>query len=140
MGGKGILFQKDAYVKYFCTNPETAADYFDRTEVYQSFLSNFENPCEILEDLATRVDALVLEMEEQEYEEMLCRSELASLRGQRAVAASAREKVEQSRTEKVSEYTLLLSELEILLETGKDVKKIASLTAKRRNWRGYWQT
>ena len=136
LGGKGILFQKDAYVKYFCTNPETAADYFDRTEVYQSFLSNFENPCEILEDLATRVDALVLEMEEQEYEEMLCRSELASLRGQRAVAASAREKVEQSRTEKVSEYTLLLSELEILLETGKDVKKIASLTAQKKELEG----
>lgn len=136
LGGKGIIFQKDAYVKYFCTKPEIAAIYFDRTEVYRAFLDNFENPCATLEDLATRAEALVLEMEAREYEETLCRNELASLRGQIAVTVSEREKVEQSRIKKVSEYTTLLGELEILLETGKDVKKIASLTAQKKELEG----
>jgi len=88
MKGQGILFQKDAYVKYFCTNPSGAAAYFDRAEVYQAFLSNFENPCDVLEKLSSRADKLADEMEEREYKEMVCRSKLAEIRGQLPLVAA----------------------------------------------------
>lgn len=131
VGGKNIIFQKDAYVKYFCTTPETAADYFDRTEVYQAFLSNYENPSETLDGLANGAEILADEMEEREREEMLCRSELARVRGQIAVAAFERAESEQSRTEAVKAYETVLRELEALLEDGKDVKKIAAMSARK---------
>lgn len=131
-GGKGSISQKDVYVKCFCTNPGTAVSYFDRTEVYQAFLSNFENPCGTLENLANRAEVLALEMEEREYEEMLCRSELARVRGQIAVTAFEKGEAEACRTEKVTEYATVLSELETLLETGKDIEKIATLTERKK--------
>lgn len=131
MGGKGIIFQKDLYVKYFCTTPETAADFFDRTEVYQAFLSNHENPSGTLDGLANGAETLAIEMEEREREEVLCRSELARIRGQIAVTANERAELEQSRTGAVSAYETVLHELEMLLETGKDVEKIAELTVRK---------
>ncbi len=132
MGGKGVVFQKDVYVKYFCTNPGTAADYFDRTEVYQAFLSNFENPSETLESLATSAEILANEMEEREREEMLCRSELARVRGQIAVTVSTINELEKSRREKTSEHIALLEELETLILIGTDGERIATLTAKKK--------
>lgn len=130
MGGNKSTFQKEVYVKYFCVNPEAAADYFDRTEVYQAFLSNYENPCETLENLATCAETLANDIEQREYEEVLCRSAQAKLRGQKAVVDSELEKLEQSRTEAVSEYEEVLRELELLLEKGKDQKRIESLMAR----------
>lgn len=131
MGGKGIIFQKDVYVKFFCTSPETAAQFFDRTEVYQAFLSNYENPCETLDGLANAAEMLADEMEEREYEEMLCRSELARIRGQMAVKANERMELEQGRTEAVAAYESVLRELEVLLESGKDTKQIKAMTARK---------
>ena len=136
LGGKGIVFQKDAYVKYFCTSPETAADYFDRTEVYQAFLTNFEDPSGTLEGLAARAEVLAVEMENLEYEEMLCRSELARIRGQIAVVAPEKAETERQRKEKVSEYEAILSELETLLETGNNAKKIAIVSAREKELAG----
>lgn len=83
--GKRRWFQRDCYVKFFCLNPSGAATYFDRTEVYQAFLSNHENPCETLDRLSIRAELLADEMEEREHREMLCRSRLAEIKGTLAV-------------------------------------------------------
>lgn len=136
LGGKSIIFQKDAYVKYFCVSPGTAADYFDRTEVYQAFLNNFENPSETLERMAARAENLAAEMEKLDKEETICRSELARIRGQIAVKAFERDETEQQRKDAVSEYEKILSELEALLETGKDVKRIAEMSAREKELAG----
>ncbi len=81
MNGKATIFQKGAYVKYFCTNPAGAAAYFDRTEVYRAFLSNHENPYETLKELSECVETLADEMEEREEKERKCRNRLAEVRG-----------------------------------------------------------
>ncbi|MBR2409611.1 MAG: hypothetical protein IKB07_11740 [Lachnospiraceae bacterium] len=86
LGGKGVLFQKDVYVKYFCTAPASAASYFDRTEIYQAFLENYENPCFVLEDMIIRAETLIREMKNREDREMFCRSGLAAANGMLAVA------------------------------------------------------
>lgn len=81
LGGKNIMFQKDAYVKYFCTNPQEAAAYFDRTQVYQAFLNHYLNPCDTLDGLASRAETLAKEMEAREEKEFLCRNGLAKAKG-----------------------------------------------------------
>lgn len=79
MGGKSISFQKERYVKYFCTNPEGVAQYFDRAEVYRSFLGSFENPQNTLKNLADGAEALVKSMEEREKQEAECRRYLTEI-------------------------------------------------------------
>ena len=85
LNGKRVLFQKDTYVKFFCPNPESAARYFDRTQVYQAFLGNHVNPCELLDSLSLRAEELAAAMEEREEQELVCRSRLAAIRGQLAI-------------------------------------------------------
>ncbi len=85
--GKGSSFLKDTYVKCFCVNPQNAAVYFDRAEVYLAFLESYENPYEKLESLSERADRLADEMEERVRKEVICRSRLAAVRGQLAVIA-----------------------------------------------------
>lgn len=79
MGGEGVLFQKDAYVKYYCVSPETAAAYFDRTEVYQAFLDNYENPKETLEMLYEEVWSLAEEARKREIQSASCDARLTEL-------------------------------------------------------------
>lgn len=114
LGGKGIVFQKDAYVKYFCTDPTTAAAYFDRTEVYQAFLENFENPCSLLDDMITRAEALVGEMKNREEREVVCRSGLAAANGMLAVAETELEEKKEELKELRAQQIKLVNELGIL--------------------------
>lgn len=149
LGGKGVLFQKDAYVKYFCTHPDEAVASFDRTEVYQAFLSNHENPCDTLEDFADRAEELAKEIEERESSEFTCRSRLASLRGSLAVKEAEKEQLEEDLTrakrrewavtarlgvllleqEKSSEWN------ELVLEREELIKTISELEAKEKEWK-----
>ena len=99
-------------------------------------MSNFENPVECLEGMASRAETLATEMEMLEQEEVLCRSELAWLRGQMAVVESEREEAEQQRKEAVTEYEAVLEELEVLQEEGKDTKKIAALSVRKKELAG----
>lgn len=128
MGGKNVLFQKDAYVKYFCTDPAGAAKYFDRTQVYQAFLSNYENPYDTLASLAGRVDLLATEMEVREYEEIICRSELARIRGQLGVLTPKIESLEENIKEISLQYLAAVAELGKLILTKGDEEEIATLT------------
>lgn len=129
MGGKGVLFQKEAYVKYFSTNPAGAAAFFDRTEVYQAFLKNHENPWSTLDSLGSRAETLADEMEEREHKEMLCRSRLAAFRGSLAVLSPKISELERSLASAYLQQVSLLNELGklILLEGEEDA--ISSLTA-----------
>lgn len=79
LGGEGVLFQKDTYVKYFCVSPETAAAYFDRTEVYQAFLNNYENPKQTIEMLYEEVWNLAEEVREREVQSASCDARLSEL-------------------------------------------------------------
>lgn len=111
LGGKGVVFQKDAYVKYFCTDPAGAANYFDRTQVYQAFLSNHENPYETLESLGKRTETLANEMEEREEKEMVCRSRLAAVRGQLGLLAPKISQLSQNIFSASAQYASMMSEL-----------------------------
>lgn len=91
LGGKTGSFQKGIYVKYFCTHPDTAAAYFDRTEVYQAFLKNHENPYETLGDLCTRLETLINEILAREKQETICRSQLAEARGRLSVLSGQKD-------------------------------------------------
>lgn len=128
MDGKGVLFQKDAYVKYFCTDPAGAVSYFDRAEVYQAFLNNFENPYEILESLSSRAEGLADEMEVRQYNEMICRSRLAEVRGRLAVLSSEIDRLESCLKESGLQYTSLITELGKLVLKKGDEKEIAILS------------
>ncbi len=128
LNGKGVLFQKDAYVKYFCTDPAGAANYFDRTQVYQAFLNNFENPCETLDSLKVRADMLATEMEAREYREMICRSRLAEVRGWLSVVSPKISELSKSLTEASFQYTSKVSELGKLILKKGDKEKIAELS------------
>lgn len=132
LGEKRVIFQEDIYVKYFCTSPGTAAQFFDRTEIYRSFLNNYENPCETLESLAKGAEELAKEMEERERAETLCRSELARIRGQMALKANDRAQLEQGRKDAVAAYEAVLRELNDLVENSQDVKRIAELAAREK--------
>ena len=79
LGGKNILFQKDIYVKYFCIDPEGAADYFDRTQVYQAFLENHENPYGFLDNLCKGLEDLTDEIEKREKREAECAERLEEI-------------------------------------------------------------
>lgn len=128
MDGKGILFQKDAYVKYFCPNPSEAANYFDRTQVYQAFLSNFENPCETLDSLSNRVETLAAEMAEREHKEMICRSRLAEVRGRLSVVSPKIGELGRSLTEASFQYAAMIVELgRLVLEEGSE-EAVAALS------------
>lgn len=130
MGGKNMAFQKDAYVKYFSTDPEGAAKYFDRTQVYQAFLSNHENPYDTLVSLAGRAETLATEMEVREYEEMICRSGLARVRGQLGVLAPKIENLEKSIKETSLQYISDTAKLGKLILTKGDEEEIAELTVR----------
>ena len=79
LGGKRVLFQKDIYVKHFCTDASKAADYFDRAEVYQSFLDDYENPYIVLDSLSESAKTLADQMEEREIREEECRIRLEEI-------------------------------------------------------------
>ena len=129
LGGKGVIFQKDAYVKYFCTDPAGAANYFDRTQVYQAFLSNFENPCETLDSLSVRAETLAEEMEEREHKEMLCRSRLAEIRGWLSVLSPKISELSRSLTEASFQYASMSGELGRLVLAEGDEEAIEVLSA-----------
>ena len=111
LGGKTGTFQKDIYVKRFCTHPETAAAYFDRTEVYQAFLKNHENPCETLGDLCTRLETLTNEILEREKQETICRSQLAETGGRISVFSEQKESLNGMLTLRKAERSEVNSEL-----------------------------
>ncbi len=95
--GRGVgNFQKEVYVKFFSPNPEGAAGYFDRTEVYQAFLNHHENPCKTLNELCKTVTELAEEIEEREELEKECRSRLAELTGLLAVASEQIENLQEA--------------------------------------------
>ncbi len=79
LGGKNVFFQKDVYVKYFCIDPEGAADYFDRTQVYQAFLENHENPYGFLDNLCKGLEDLTDEIEKREKREAECAERLEKI-------------------------------------------------------------
>lgn len=127
MGGKGVLFQKDAYAKYFCTDLAGAASYFDRTQVYQAFLNNHINPYETLKSLSERVERLAAEMEEREKEEKLCRNRLAEVRGWLGVLVPQMEQLSQNLSNASANYVFMMSELgRMMLLPGKE-KEVAGL-------------
>lgn len=128
LGEKGVLFQKDVYVKYFCTDPAGAANYFDRTQVYQAFLSNHENPYETLLSLAERVETLATDIEVREHEEMICRSELARIRGRLGIVSLQIETLEQTLEEATIQYVSSVAELGKLILVKGDEEEIAALT------------
>lgn len=125
--GKGILFQKDAYVKYFCTDPGEAAAYFDRTEVYQSFLNHFQNPCEILESLASETELLAGEMAEREASELECRNHLAELLGKLSLVTTSLEKKNTELETVTSARTALLFEIGKRMLLGGNEETISEL-------------
>ncbi len=129
LGGKGILFQKDAYVKYFCVNPAGVSAYFDRAEVYEAFLSNYENPCNKLDGLIQQTEVLVSEMENREYQEMLCRSRLAGIRGQLAVRAQKISESEADLDEATSDYISSVAELAKMKLLSGSEEEILALSA-----------
>lgn len=131
MTGVSETFQNEVYVKFFCTNPSTAAAYFDRTEVYQAFLNDYENPCDTLESMATRAETLADEMEKRIADEALYRGELARVRGQIAVVSSKIDELEERRKEAAMKYTAVATELEVLTEKAYDgeIKSVKELTA-----------
>ena len=79
MGGKRVLFQKEIYVKHFCVDASKAANYFDRAEVYQSFLDDYENPYMLLDSMSEKAYSLADEMEERELREEECRIRLEEI-------------------------------------------------------------
>lgn len=95
--GKTTAFQTEVYVKYFCTDPQTAARYFDRTEVYQAFLKHSENPCAVLEGLAERTKNLLPLVKEREENEEACQRRLKEIAAEGAVAAQALEQLYDDR-------------------------------------------
>lgn len=115
LGGKNVMFQKDAYVKYFCTNPQDAWKYFDRTQVYQAFLENYENPCATLEDLAARAETLAEEMEERKEKELLCRNKLAEAKGWLPLVSAEAEQLGESLSDAYREQTRLIQALGALV-------------------------
>ena len=115
LNGKGVLFQKDAYVKYFCTDPAAAAVYFDRTEVYQAFLDNYENPCSLLDDLIDRAEALISAMKDRESREGACKSGLAIANGMLAVAETELEEKKEEWKELRAQRRELMTELGFLM-------------------------
>lgn len=127
LGGKGVLFQKDAYVKYFCTTPAVASVYFDRTEVYQAFLENYENPCDTLERMATQAENLATEIEQRKADEVVCRSELARLRGKRAVTESELARVKDNLKAVKEQYRSVFFEIGVLILAGDKEEELAEL-------------
>lgn len=127
LDGKGVLFQKDAYVKYFCTTPAVASLYFDRAEVYQAFLENYENPCDTLENFAVQAESLATEIELRKADEVVCRSELARLRGIRAVTETNLEQVKEKLKAVKAEYRSVVFEIGVLTLTGDREEELAKL-------------
>lgn len=91
--GRTTAFQTEVYVKYFCTDPKTAAQYFDRTEVYQAFLKHSENPCAVLEGLAERTGGLLPLVKKREEEEEACQRRLKEIAEEGAAAAQTAEQL-----------------------------------------------
>lgn len=127
LDGKGVLFQKDAYVKYFCTTPAVASLYFDRTEVYRAFLENYENPCDTLENLAMRAENLAREIEIRRADEVVCRSELARLRGKKAIKKTEKERVKEALNEVKEQYRSVVLEIGVLTLAGNKKEELTEL-------------
>jgi len=121
-GGSGT-FQKEAYVKYYCSYPKNAAMYFDRTEVYEAFLYNYENPAETLDALANRAETLAIEMEERVSAEAKCNTELSKVRTQKDIVSDKIKELGKKQGEKTAERNELLAELDELVKNGQGGKK-----------------
>ncbi len=132
MNGKSSAFQTDVYVKYFCTDPEIAAIYFDRVEVYEAFLYNFENPFETLDSMANRAETLANEMEERVAAETLCSAELSKVREQKDIVSSKIKKLGKLQGEKTEEYNDLMEELDALVKAGQSGKNIDPLFERKK--------
>lgn len=127
LDGKGVLFQKDAYVKYFCTTPAMASEYFDRAEVYQAFSENSENPCDTLENLIVQAEYLADEIELRRADEAVCRSELARLRGKKAVTKTEKERIKEDLKEVKEQYRSVVFEIGVLTLSGNKPSELAEL-------------
>lgn len=127
MTGKSGMFQKDTYVKYFCTNPEAAAGFFDRTEVYQAFLSNFENPAETLDALASEAEVLANEIDERIAAEIVCDAELSKVREQKDKVSAKIKELGSQQAEKTTERNELIEELDELTRSGQGGKRAEAL-------------
>ncbi len=128
LGGKNVLFQKDVYVKYFCTDPEGAADYFDRTQVYQAFLGNHENPYEFLGDLCKGLENLADEMEKREKREAECAERLEEIDEALEDISTKSSELKDNMESAALYYTEILGKLGTLILKKGDEEEIAKLT------------
>lgn len=123
--GKNTYFQKDVYAKFFCTDREGSANYFDRTEVYQAFLRNSENPLETLENLISKAKALEAAMKLREEEEGACEQRAREI--SRTVTQMEAEKIwrKNDREKYMTELGMVQAELGTLRsEKEEEVKKL----------------
>ncbi|MCH5273273.1 MAG: hypothetical protein J1E35_06330 [Lachnospiraceae bacterium] len=92
--GKATVFQAKVYVKYFCTDMQGAARYFDRAEVYQAFIKNSENPCEILKGFMEQAETLLYLVTEREEKEKVCERHMEELTAERSALALSMEQLD----------------------------------------------
>lgn len=115
--GRTTAFQTEVYVKYFCAAPQNAARYFDRTEVYQAFLKNSENPCTALESLAERTEKLLPLVKEREKQEEACQRCLEEIVAEGdAVAQAAEQLYENMDAAKIQFLTVQARIAEVMAE------------------------
>ncbi|MBQ9768109.1 MAG: hypothetical protein IJW37_08410 [Lachnospiraceae bacterium] len=77
--GASTVFQANAYVKQLCADKERAAEYFDRAEVYRSFLETSKNHEAILADIIWKTEYLLPLVRAREEAESKCRTELSEV-------------------------------------------------------------
>lgn len=136
--GRTSAFQKDAYVKYFCTDAQNAAQYFDRTEVYQAFLHNSENPCEVLARLIGETEELTGQVKEREEGEAACRRRLEEIAAEQSLTAQAVEQLcvdkERANEQLAPVQTQITEVMEMLPEevSGVVMTNLAALLAEKK--------
>ncbi len=127
MGGKRVLFQKDIYVKHFCTDPSKAANYFDRTEVYQAFLSDYENPYIILDSMSVKASTLADEMEERELREEECRVRLEEIEGLYVLISEELSRLKEKISEASEGLSVMSKSIDRMRSEGGDPEAISIL-------------
>lgn len=136
--GKTSAFQKGVYVKYFCTDFQNAAQYFDRTEVYQAFLHNSENPCEVLEHLIRETEELGRQVKEREEGEAVCGRRLEEIAAEQGLAVQTVWQLcadkEAAREEQAVVQAQITEVMETLPEkaTGEGMAWLAELLAEKK--------
>lgn len=136
--GRTSAFQKDAYVKYFCTDVQNAAQYFDRTEVYQAFLHNSENPCEVLEHLLGETEELTRQLKEREENEAACGRRLEEIAAEQSLATQTEGQLcadkEAANEQLVPVQAQIAEVMELLPEetSGEVMAQLATLLAEKK--------